>query len=148
MEVILLQDIEKVGDKHTIISVKPGFGRNYLIPKGLAIVANSHNKSKLDEIQAKLAAIEASKLAEYQEIANHVAGKVLRIGAKAGTSGKIFGSVTNIQIAAALKGQFGLEIDKKKIRLPEEVKMLGTYTATLDLHKQVQPLLTFEVEAE
>lgn len=148
MEIILLQDIEKVGDKHEIVKVKPGFARNYLIPKGMAIVANSDNRSRLDDLKRKEAELEEARRAEFEAIAQQLEGKVLKIGAKAGTSGKIFGSVTNVQLAAALKEQFDLDIDRKKIVMPEEVKTLGTYTATLDLHKEVQPAVVFEVVAD
>ncbi len=143
-----MQDIEKVGDKHEIVKVKPGFARNYLIPKGMAIVANSDNRSRLDDLKRKEAELEEARRAEFEAIAQQLEGKVLKIGAKAGTSGKIFGSVTNVQLAAALKEQFDLDIDRKKIVMPEEVKTLGTYTATLDLHKEVQPAVVFEVVAD
>ncbi|MCB0626224.1 MAG: 50S ribosomal protein L9, partial [Saprospiraceae bacterium] len=94
MEIILLQDIDKVGDKYEIVKVKPGYGRNFLIPKGMAIIANDANRKRLDEYKAKEAAKLAERLAEFQELAGLLKDKVLTIGAKAGTSGKIFGSVT------------------------------------------------------
>ena len=148
MEIILLKDIDKVGDKHEIVKVKPGYARNYLIPQGMAIVANKDNRSRLDELKRKEAELEEARMAEFEAVAQQLEGQVLKIGAKAGTSGKIFGSVTNVQIAAALKEQFDLDIDRKKIIMPEEVKTLGTYTATLDLHRKVQPEVSFEVVAE
>ncbi len=149
MEIILLQDIEKVGEKHTIVKVRDGYGRNYLIPKGLAIVANKTNRNRLEGMKRMEEAKEAQLIGDYQAIANALEGKVLQIGAKAGTSGKIFGSVTNVQIAAALKEQFNIDVDRRKIQLPEEdIKMLGAYTAKLLLHKEVQPDLNFEVVAE
>lgn len=149
MEIILLQDIEKVGEKHTIVKVRDGYGRNYLIPKGMAIVANKTNRNRLEGLKRMEAAKEAQLIGDYQAIANALEGKVLQIGAKAGASGKIFGSVTNVQIAAALKEQFNIDVDRRKIQLPEEdIKMLGSYTAKLLLHKEVQPDLSFEVVAE
>jgi large subunit ribosomal protein L9 len=148
MEIILLQDIDKVGDKHEIVDVKPGFARNYLIPRKLAIIANEMNRSRLDEIKQKEADVLAARLAEFEEIAERLKGQVLKIGAKSGTSGKIFGSVTNVQIAAALKEQFDLDVDRKKIELPEEIKTLGTYTAVLNLHPDVDTKVDFEVVAE
>lgn len=148
MEIILLKDIDNVGDKHDIVDVKPGYARNYLIPQKMAIVANVANRSKLDELKHKEAEIEAARKAEYQEMADRLKGQTLKIGAKAGTSGKIFGSVTNVQIAAALKEQLDLEIDRKKIVMPEEIKTLGTYTAELRLHPEVESVLEFEVVAE
>lgn len=148
MDIILLQDIDKVGDKHTIVNVKNGYGRNYLIPQGMAIIANDTNRRRLNELKRKDDAQEAKKLSVYQEIADKIGNQLLKIGAKAGTSGKIFGSVTNVQLAMALNDQFSVEVDRRKIILPEEVKELGTYKAVLNLHKQVQPEITFEVVAE
>ena len=148
MEIILLQDIEKVGEKHEIVDVKPGFARNYLIPRKMAIIANQPNRSRLDEIKQKEADELAARLAEFEAIAEQLKGKVLKIGAKSGTSGKIFGSVTNVQIATALKEQFDIDVDRKKIELPEEVKTLGTYTADIDLHPDVDIKVNFEVVAE
>lgn len=148
MEIILLKDLEKVGEKHTIVSVKDGYGRNYLIPQGLALVANKANRDKLDELKRKEAEVEAKEIAQHQAIADKVKDITLKIGAKAGQSGKLFGSVTNIQLAAALKDQAGVEIDRKKILIDEEIKELGTYTAVLDLHKKVDAKVQFEVVAE
>ena len=148
MEVILLKDVEKLGDRHEIVTVKGGYGRNFLIPQKMAIVANAINVKKLDEIKAKEAAELAKRLGEFQAIAERLKGEVLTIGAKAGTTEKIFGSVTNIQIAQALKDQLDIEIDRKKISLPEEVKELGTYTAMADLHPEVDCQIHFEVVKE
>lgn len=148
MDIILLQDIDKVGDKHTIVTVKNGYGRNYLIPQGLAIIANDSNRRRLSELRRKEEAQEAKKLSFYQEIADKIGDQVLKIGAKAGASGKIFGSVTNVQLAMALNDQFEVEVDRRKIIIPDEVKELGTYKAVLNLHKEVQPEIKFEVVAE
>ena len=145
MEIILLKDVDNVGDKHTIIKVKDGFGRNFLIPQGLALVANSTNRRKLDEIIRLDDLVESKRLDVYQDMAKTLAGATLRIGAKAGTSGKIFGSVNNSQLAAAIKEQFELDIERRKIEIPEEVKTLGTYTANINLHKEVKATVTFEV---
>lgn len=148
MDIILLQDVDKVGDKHTIATVKNGYGRNYLIPQGLAIIANDTNRRSLNELKRIEDAKEAKKLSFYQEIADKIGTQVLKIGAKAGTSGKIFGSVTNVQLAMALNEQFGVEVDRRKIIISDEVKELGTYKAVLNLHKEVQPEIKFEVVAE
>jgi len=145
MDLILLKDIDKLGDKHDIVKVKPGYGRNYLIPQGLAINANVPNRKKLDNLIAEEEAKEAARLGEYKELAAQVEGKVLKIAVKAGTSGKIFGSVTNVQIANALKEQLDLDIERKKILLPEEIKEIGTYTATINFHKEVQTKIDFEL---
>ncbi|MBK8620812.1 MAG: 50S ribosomal protein L9 [Saprospiraceae bacterium] len=148
MEVILLKDIEKLGDKHEIVNVKPGYGRNYLIPQGLAINANPVNRKKLDGIIAEEEAREIARLGEYKELASKIEGQSLKIGVKAGTSGKIFGSVTNVQVAAALKEQLGLDVERKKIILPEEIKEMGTYTATIQFHKEVSGKIDLELVQE
>jgi len=148
MEVILLKDVEKVGDKLDIISVKPGFGRNYLIPRGLAMVANKSNRSKIDEIKSKEAELESGRIEEAKAIAAKIEATPLKIGAKAGASGKIFGSVTSVQLIAALKDQLGVEVDRRIITLTDEVKDLGSYTATAKLHKQVIATINYEVIAE
>lgn len=148
MDVILLKDVDKVGEQYEVVSVKPGYGRNYLIPQGLAKVANEANMAELDEIRAAEAAKEEANRAEYEAIAEQLKGKVLKIGAKAGASGKIFGSVTNVQLAAALKDQLDVDIPRKKIDILEEVKELGSYTAQLNLHSEISINLNFEVVAE
>ncbi len=148
MEIILLKDMGKLGDKHDIVKVKPGYGRNYLIPQGLAVNANAVNRKKRDVIIAEDDAKEAARLDEYREMAAKIEGKTLRIGVKAGTTGKIFGSVTSVQIANALKEQFDLELERKKIHLPEEVKEVGTYTAELHLHKELHTKVQFELVQE
>jgi large subunit ribosomal protein L9 len=148
MEIILLKDIDKVGDKHEIVTVKNGYGRNFLIPSGLAIIANKTNRLRLDELKEQEDAKEAQLVGTYQEIADKLNGKTIKIGAKAGTSGKIFGSVTNVQIAQALKDQFGVEIERKKIDLPEEIKNIGAYKVILNLHKEVTAEVDFEVVQE
>jgi large subunit ribosomal protein L9 len=148
MQIILLKDIEKVGYKHDVVKVADGYGRNYLIPQRLAIVANTANLNKLAELKRQDARRESKRLDDYKNIAAQLEGKVLRIGAKAGTSGRIFGSVTNVQLAAALKDQFGFDIERKKFILPEDVKEVGAYVATLNLHPEVKGTLNFEVVSE
>ncbi len=148
MEIILLQDIEKVGNKHEIVTVKDGYGRNFLIPTKKAIIANATNRKKLEEIKDQEKELVSRRIAEYQQIADQLKDKVLKIGVKAGTSGKIFGSVTNVQISNALKEQLDVDIERRVIELPEEVKMLGNYTATLNLHREVQATVEFELVEE
>lgn len=148
MDIILLTDIEKVGEKHEIVTVKDGYGRNFLIPQKMAIIANEANRKKLDELKQREAELEAQKIGEYQKIAEQLEGKTLKIGAKAGASGKIFGSVTNLQIANALKEQFDVDIERRVVELPEEVKDLGTYEAQIHLHKDVDISIKFEVVEE
>ena len=148
MKIILLTDIEKVGEKHTVATVKDGFARNYLIPQRMAVIANETNLGKLDDLKRKEGEAQAQIIAEVQAIADKIGDQTLKIGAKAGASGKIFGSVTNLQIALALQEQFDIDIERRKIILPEEIKTLGTYSAKIDLHKEVDINVGFEVVAE
>ena len=148
MEIILLKDIEKVGEKHEIVTVKDGYARNFLIPTKQAIIANVANKAKLADLIAKAEAEEAGLIADLQAQASKMAAANLRIGAKAGTSGKIFGSVTSIQIAEELANQLEITVDRKLIELPEDIKEVGNYKATVKLHKKVVAELPFEVVAE
>jgi large subunit ribosomal protein L9 len=145
MQVILTKNVDNLGKANDVVKVKPGYGRNYLIPQRFAIIANKRNMAQLDEMVRKQEAESAKELAEYQAIAGKLDGVVLKIGAKAGTSGKIFGSVTNIQLAEAMKAQASVEVDRKIITLLEEVKELGTYTAEVVLHPEVKFNISFEV---
>ena len=148
MEIILLKYMDKLGDKHDVVKVKPGYGRNYLIPQGLAVNANALNRKKRDVIIAEEDAKEAARLDEYKVMATKLEGKTLRIGVKAGTSGKIFGSVNTVQIANALKEQLDLEVERKKIHLPDDIKEVGTYSADLHLHKELITKIQFELVQE
>ncbi len=148
MDIILLKDVDNLGDKHDVVTVKNGYGRNFLIPQKLAVIANPTNMKKLESLRAEEDAKESARLDEYKVIATQLEGKSLKVGVKAGTSGKIFGSVTNIQIAQAIKEQLGIDIARKKIVLPEEVKEVGSYVADINLHKEVSTTLDFELVAE
>lgn len=148
MDIILLKDIEKVGDKFDVVKVKNGYGRNYLIPQKLALIANDTNLRRLEDLRRRQNAKESKMVSHYQAIVDKLKGKVLKIGAKAGTSGKIFGSVTSIQLSSALMDQFQVEVVRKKIELPDNVKTIGAYTAKLNMHPDVQGTVDFEVIAE
>ena len=141
-----MKDVENLGYANTLVKVKPGYARNFLIPQGIAIVANKKNKETLmDQIQAQEERIR-KMMAENAVLTEKLEGTVLKIATKAGTSGKIFGSVSYVHIANILRELYGLELDKKKIRMPEEVKMLGKYTCEVVLMKEVRPAkVTFEV---
>jgi large subunit ribosomal protein L9 len=143
MEIILLTDVDNLGYKHDRISVKPGYGRNFLIPQKMGVIANATNLKKLDVILQEEEAKESARLDEYKELAAKLVDQTLNIAVKSGTSGKIFGSVTNVQIANALKDQLGVDIERKKIVLPEEVKVLGTYVAEINFHKDLQSKIEF-----
>ena len=148
MEIILLQTLDNVGYKHDIVNVKPGYGRNYLIPQGLAVIANESNRAKLEKLKEEEAAKENARIEEYQEMADKIKGETIKIGVKSGTSGKIFGKVTNIQIANELKERFDIDIERRKIELEEEPKEVGTYTATINFHPEVVEKLEFELIKE
>ncbi|MDO4461902.1 MAG: 50S ribosomal protein L9 [Bacteroidia bacterium] len=148
MEVILKTDVAKLGHKDDIITVKPGYGRNYLIPKGIAQLATESAKKVLAENQKQ----RAHKLAKIKQDAVELAAKMeglkLTIGAKASSTGKIFGSVNTIQISEAL-AKAGFEIDRKIILIKDEaIKDLGSYTATIKLHREVKVEVAFDVVAE
>lgn len=145
MDIILLENINKVGDKHEIVSVKPGYARNFLIPNGKALIANESNRKRLDHLRQLDEAREGARFTEYQAIAKKLEGKKLSIPMKAGANGKIFGSVTSVQIAQALREQFQVDLERRKIEVDEEIKNLGEYVAKLNLHKEVVTEVAFEV---
>jgi large subunit ribosomal protein L9 len=147
MELILKQDVTGVGYKNDIVKVKAGYGNNYLIPNGYALIANKANKRLVEE-NVRQAAHKAAKVKQDAEaLAARVGDLILEIGTKAGESGKIFGAITALQIADALKAK-GLDIDRKKVHLKEVPKQLGTYNVTLDLHKEVKHEIQVKVVAE
>ena len=147
MEIILKQDIKNLGEKDDVVNVKPGFGRNYLIPKGFATMATESAKKVLAE-NLKQAAFKQDKIKKDADaIASKLEGVKLTIGAKAGESGKIFGSVNTIQIADALKKE-GFDVDRRRITFETEPKFVGEYVANLNLHKEVKVKIPFEVVAE
>jgi large subunit ribosomal protein L9 len=147
MEVILKQDVTGLGYKNDTVKVKPGYGRNFLIPSGVAIIANESNKRLIAE-NVRQAAHKAAKVKQDAEaLAAKIGELTIEIGTKAGESGKIFGAVTAVQVADALKAK-GFDVDRKKIHFKEQPKQLGTYTATLDLHKEVKHVINVNVVAE
>lgn len=148
MEIILLQDIPKLGHKDDLIKVKNGYGLNYLIPKGMAIAASSSAKKIHSENLRQRAHKEEKIKLSAQETAGKLSGIKLVVGAKTSTTGKIFGSVNTIQIAEALKEK-GFDIDRKNISLPEDqIKEVGSYKATIKLHREVKVDIDFEIKAE
>ena len=147
MNIILLDHIEKVGVKHEVVKVKDGYGRNYLIPRGLAIVANKTNMARLEGLKKQGAKKEAALVAALRETAAKLNGKTVQISAKAGESGRLFGSVNAQNIAVALR-EYGVEVDKRLVEMPEEVKELGNYTATVRFHPEVVVEVPFSVVSE
>lgn len=148
MELILLQDVEKLGKEHELVKVRPGFARNYLIPRRLAVVANESQKKMLEERMKQESRREEKMLKEINNVVEILKNTKYTIGAKTGTSGKIFGSVTTIQLSHAIKKQSNLPVDRKKITLPEDVSVLGDYKANISLHKDINVEVAFEVVAE
>lgn len=148
MEIILREDIPTLGHKDDIITVKDGYARNFLIPKGLAVNATPSAKKVHAEILRQRAHKEAKLVEEAQEAAKKLEGVSLTIGAKTSTKGKIFGSVNTIQISESLKEK-GFEVDRKNISIKEElIKEVGSYTAKIKLHKEVYVEIPFEIVAE
>ncbi|GGH82978.1 large subunit ribosomal protein L9 [Filimonas zeae] len=148
MQVILIQDVDNLGGSTELVTVKNGYARNYLIPKKLAIEATPSNLKQLDEKLKVKAKKEAAMLAEINKVIAVLKESAIKVGAKTGTSGKIFGSVTTLQIARAIRDQKGYEIDRKRISIVEEVKELGTYKAILDFGGSNTHEIEFEVVGE
>ena len=147
MEVILKDDVKNLGYKNDIVTVKPGYGRNYLLPQGLAILADKTNKKIVAE-NVRQAAHKADKIkGDAQAIADKIGAVVFDIPAKVGESGKIFGRVTTLQLAEALKNK-GIDVDRKRISFDQEPSVAGEYTATINLHKEVKHQVRFNVVAE
>jgi large subunit ribosomal protein L9 len=147
MEIILKTDIKGLGYKNDLVQVKPGYGRNYLIPQGFAVLATGSNKKILAE-NIKQAAHKAEKIrTEAENIAAKIAEMTLEIKAKIGESGKIFGKVTTLQISDAL-AEKGVDIDRKKISISGPVDGAGEFTAEVDLHREVKTQVKFVVVGE
>lgn len=147
MKIILKEDVRGLGYKDDVVEVKDGYGRNFLIPQGKAVIANPSNLKQLEENQRQQAHKLAKIKADAEALAASLADVSLTIGAKAAANGTIFGSVNNIQIADALEA-LGHKVDRKLIELKDAVKELGKYTAKVNLHKEVTVEIPFEVVAE
>ncbi len=149
MEIILKQDVARLGYKDDIVIVKDGYANNYLIPQGFAVRATPGLKKMREENIRQRAFKEEKIQKEAEELATKLNGLVVKIAAKAGTSGKIFGSVNPIQIAEALKEQHQIEIDRKRISIPgESIKEIGQHKAVVDLHREVKAEIDLDVFAE
>ena len=148
MQVILIQDVNNLGGANELVTVKNGYGRNFLIPKKLAVEASPSNLKQLEEKQKQQTKKEAKLLAELNKVIAVLADGPLSVGAKTGTSGKIFGSVTSVQIARAIREQKGYEIDRRRITIIDEIKELGSYKAKIDFGNGNETEVDFEVVAE
>ncbi len=148
MEVILIQDADNLGAANEVVKVRNGYARNFLIPRGLAVEASPSNRKQLEERMKQSKKKEAHMLAAITEVITKLKDGALKVGAKTGTSGKIFGSVTSLQLSRAIREQKGYEIDRKKINIVDEVKELGNYKAAIDFGNGQSVEVDFEVVAE
>ncbi len=149
MELILIKNVEKLGYTDDVVNVRPGYGLNFLIPQGLAVVKNSSTTAQLAQRLKGNEKREAKLLEQFNEISARLQSAPLKIVAKVGTTGKIFGSVSSYHVAEAIKEQLQVQVDRRKITINEgEVKALGTYTAEIGLGASNKVTVTFEVVAE
>jgi large subunit ribosomal protein L9 len=148
MQVILIKDVNNLGGLNELITVKNGYARNFLIPQKLAVEANPSNLKMLEERQKQQKKREEKMLAEINKVVEVLKAAPLKIGAKTGTSGKIFGSVTSVQLARAIREEKGYDIDRRRIHILDEVKELGTYRAKIDFGGGKETELEFEVVGE
>jgi len=148
MEVILIQDVDNLGAANEVVKVKNGYARNFLLPRQLAVENSSSNKKQLEERMKQVKKKEDKMLAEINSVIDKLKEAPLRLGAKTGTSGKIFGSVTTLQLSRAIREQKGYEIERKKIQIVDEIKELGTYKATIDFGNGHSTEVEFEVISE
>lgn len=148
MEVILIQDVDNLGGINEVVKVKSGYARNFLLPRKLAVEANPGNLKQLEERMKQYRKKEEKMLAEVNSVIEKLNESPLKVGAKTGTSGKIFGSVTPLQISRAIRDQKGYDIDRKKISITDEVKELGTYKAHIDFGNGKHADVEFEVVGE
>jgi large subunit ribosomal protein L9 len=148
MQVILIQDVDNLGGANELVKVKNGYARNFLIPQKKAVEANPSNLKQLEEKMKQQKKKEDRMLAEINQVIAKLQEAPVKIGAKTGTSGKIFGSVTSLQLARAIRDQKGYEIDRKRISITDEVKELGSYKAVIDFGNAKNTTLEFEVVAE
>lgn len=148
MQVILIKDVDHLGGSNELVTVKNGYGRNFLIPGKFAIEANPSNLKQLAEKIKVKSKKEAAMLAEVNKVIEVLKSAPVKLSAKTGTTGKIFGSITSLQITRAIRDQKGYEIDRRRINITDEVKELGTYKATIDFGNGHSTEIDFEVVAE
>jgi large subunit ribosomal protein L9 len=148
MQVILIQDVDNLGGRNELVTVRNGYARNYLIPQKFALEANPSNMKQLEERQKVAKKKEDKMLAEINSVISALKESAIRLTAKTGTSGKIFGSITSLQIARAIRDQKGYEIDRKRISITDDVKELGTHKASIDFGNGNSTEIEFEVVAE
>jgi large subunit ribosomal protein L9 len=148
MQIILIKDVDNLGSAHEMVEVRPGYARNFLIPQKYAIEASGSNRKVMEERHKQLQKKENKLIAEIAVVTDVLKSSPIKIGAKIGISGKIFGSVTAIQIARAIREQKGYEIDRRRISISDEVKEAGTHKATIEFTKDNIVEIEFEVVGE
>ena len=148
MQIILIQDVNNLGGANELVSVKNGYARNFLIPQKMAVEASPSNLKQLEERLKQLKKKEDKMLADINKVIAALQDGAVKIGAKTGTSGKIFGSVTNVQIAKAIREQKNLEIDRRKIHILDEIKEIGTYKAKVDFGNGHETEISVDIVSE
>ncbi len=148
MQVILIQDVDNLGGRNELVNVRNGYARNFLIPQKFAVEANPSNLKQLEERLKVQAKKEAAMLAEINKVIDVLKAAPVKLTAKTGTSGKIFGTITSLQIARAIRDQKGYEIDRKRISIVDDVKELGSYKASIDFGNGNVTEIDFEVVGE
>ena len=148
MQIILIQDVNNLGGANEVVTVKNGYARNFLIPQRMAVEASPSNLKQLEERLKQIRKKEEKMLAELNKVIAALQAGPITIGAKSGTSGKIFGSVTTVQIAKAVREQKGYEIDRRRIHLVDEIKELGSYKAKVDFGNGNETEISLEIVAE
>jgi large subunit ribosomal protein L9 len=148
MQIILIQDVNNLGGANELVSVKNGYARNFLIPQKMAVEASPSNLKQLEERLKQIKKKEEKMLADINKVIAALQDGAIKIGAKTGTSGKIFGSVTNVQIAKSIREQKNLEIDRRKIHILDEIKEIGTYKAKVDFGNGHETEISVEIVAE
>jgi large subunit ribosomal protein L9 len=148
MQIILIQDVNNLGGANEVVTVKNGYARNFLIPQKFAVEASTSNLKQLEERLKQIRKKEEKMLAEINKVIAALQEGSVTIGAKTGTTGKIFGSVTTVQVAKAVREQKGYEIDRRRIQLLDEIKELGSYKARVDFGNGNETEIALEIVAE
>jgi large subunit ribosomal protein L9 len=148
MQVILIKDVDNLGGKDELVTVKNGYARNFLFPTKQALEASSSNLKQLEERLKVKTKKEAAMLAEITKVISVLTASPVKLSAKTGTSGKIFGSITSLQVTRAIREQKGYEIDRRRIAVSDEIKELGSYKATIDFGNGQTTEIELEITAE
>ena len=148
MQIILIQDVNNLGGANEVVTVKNGYARNFLIPRKMAVEASPSNLKQLEERLKQIRKKEEKMMAEINRVIEVLKESAIKIGAKTGTSGKIFGAVTNVQVARAIREQKGYEVDRRKIHVLDEIKELGNFKAKVDFGNGHETEIDLEIIAE